>query len=103
MPYYLFECYFSEKHPVNLKKGFIKDIAINSNNNGMRGSLFTTTNRSIPQLRKLYAKLVVYNENIVVAKKIYQDEREFIILKDEDSHVIVPNILYNLLMYLCGT
>ena len=55
----------------------------------MRGSLFTTTNRSILQLRKLYAKLVVYNENIVVAKKIYQEEREFIILKDEDSHVIV--------------
>ena len=58
----------------------------------MRGSLFTTTNRSIPQLRKLYAKLVVYNENIVVAKKIYQDDREFIILKDEDSHVIVGHL-----------
>ena len=22
MPYYLFECYFSEKHPVNLKQRF---------------------------------------------------------------------------------
>jgi len=61
----------------------------------MRGSLFTTTNRSIPQLRKLYAKLVVYNENIVVAKKIYQDDREFIILKDEDSHVIVDQVFLN--------
>ena len=77
---------------IEFRKGFIKDIAINSNNNGMRGSLFTTTNRSIPQLRKLYAKLVVYNENIVVAKKIYQDDREFIILKDEDSHVIVVQV-----------
>ena len=62
----------------------------------MRGSLFTTTNRSIPQLRKLYAKLVVYNENIVVAKKIYQDDREFIILKDENSHVIVAQIPFDL-------
>ena len=62
----------------------------------MRGSLFTTTNRSIPQLRKLYAKLVVYNENIVVAKKIYQDDREFIILKDEDSHVIVVQLPFDL-------
>ena len=62
----------------------------------MRGSLFTTTNRSIPQLRKLYAKLVVYNENIVVAKKIYQDDRELIILKHEDSHVIVLQLPFDL-------
>ena len=62
----------------------------------MRGSLFTTTNRSIPQLRKLYAKLVVYNENIVVAKKIYQDDRGLIILKHEDSHVIVVQLPFDL-------
>ena len=52
----------------------MKDMAINSNGNGMRSSLFVTEGRAVPQLRKLYAKLVVFNENIVVAKKIYLHE-----------------------------
>ena len=31
----------------------IQDMAINSNNNGMRSSLFVTAGRAVPQLRKL--------------------------------------------------
>ena len=66
----------------------MKDIAINANNNGTRGSLFSTTGKAIPQLRKLFANLVVFKENIVVAKKIYRAPGEqLLIMKEEDREL----------------
>ena len=54
----------------------------------MRSSLFVTAGRAVPQLRKLYAKLVVYNENIVVAKKIHLPEgAELQLLRDDDRQL----------------